>query len=239
MSSASPLEPSEPPSKINTNNLTYGIEIEFVFAFHEDLIVFPNDAEYKTVKNLPYSTRLLPRFSRVNPLFTPNRTYNSWGIESSSPDKVTKETLNPWKKEPLQLVAKILRQTIPAFAASNASRDLNVLDTLENADKRKLVWDNRKQWKITKDHSVCGVGSSNIEKWLPGKDVEFLSVSPLIKQQLSHQLIAGRFVKIRLKHPLQHMNDWQWVTKSRLGKYAFPRFINQFLRQKTEQARLS
>ncbi|KAH6723318.1 hypothetical protein BKA61DRAFT_648495 [Leptodontidium sp. MPI-SDFR-AT-0119] len=172
MSSASSSGPLEPPTTLSTDDLTYGVELEFVFAFHEDLIVFPNDAEYKTLKCLPYATRQLQRFSRVNPIFSPNRTYNSWAIESSVPDKVTKEKLNPWKKEPLQIVANILRQNIPAFASPNASRDLYVLDTLDNANKKKLVWDNKKQWKITKDHSVCGVGSQNIGKWLPGKEIQ-------------------------------------------------------------------
>ncbi|KAG4435533.1 hypothetical protein IFR05_008972, partial [Cadophora sp. M221] len=129
-------------------------------------------AEYKPVKTLPYATRQLQRFSRVNPVFSPNRTYNSWAVESSVPDKVTKERLNPWKKEPLQIVANILRQNIPAFAEPNASRDLYVLDTLDNVNKKKLVWDNKKQWKITKDHSVCGVGSQNIENWLPRKGIQ-------------------------------------------------------------------
>ncbi|KAH7354894.1 hypothetical protein BKA65DRAFT_581538 [Rhexocercosporidium sp. MPI-PUGE-AT-0058] len=172
MSSASSLEPLEPPTTLSTNDLTYGIEIECVFAFHEDLTVFPNDTEYRIQKTFLYSTRQQRRFSRVNPFFSPNRTYNSWGIKSNEPDKVTKERLNPWKKEPLQIVANILRQNIPAFAALNASRDLYVLDTLNNAEKKNMLWDNRKQWKITKDHSVCSVGSQNIEHWLPGKRIQ-------------------------------------------------------------------
>jgi len=94
--SGSESEPLEPPRTLSTNNLTYGVELEFVFAFHEDLIKFPSDAEYKIVKDLPYSTRELLRFSRVNPIFSPpNKIYNSWGVESDVTDPVTHEKLNP------------------------------------------------------------------------------------------------------------------------------------------------
>ncbi|KAK0119882.1 hypothetical protein ONS95_011312 [Cadophora gregata] len=190
-------EPLEPPRTLSTNDLTYGVELEFVFAFHEDLIAFPSNAEYKIVKNLPYGTRALSRFSRVNPIFSPNKIYNSWGVESNVLDPFTKERLSPWRKEPLQIVANILKQNIPAFANASASRDLNILDTLDTDNKKKLNWDNKKQWKITKDHSVCGVGSENIKKWLPEKTVQHAKwdslgvelVSPILNSNTAHDKI--------------------------------------------------
>ncbi|KAH7410949.1 hypothetical protein BKA64DRAFT_772357 [Cadophora sp. MPI-SDFR-AT-0126] len=195
--SSSEPEPLEPPRTLSTNNLTYGVELELVFAFHEDLIVFPSDGEYKVVKNLPYSVRALQRFSRVNPIFSPNKIYNSWGIESNIQDPFTHEKLNPWKKEPLQIVANILKQNIPAFAVPSASRDLNILDTLDMDNKKKLNWDNKKQWKITKDHSVCGVGSKNIQNWLPDKRVQpdnwdslgVELVSPILNSNTPHDKV--------------------------------------------------
>jgi A/G-specific adenine glycosylase len=75
-------------------------------------------------------------------------------------------------------------------------------------------------------------------KWLPGNNYELLSISPLFKQQLSHQLIAGQFIKIKLKQKPSDKNDWLWVTKSKIGKYAFPQFINQYLQEKTGQQSL-
>ncbi len=75
-------------------------------------------------------------------------------------------------------------------------------------------------------------------KWLTKKNYELLTVSPLIKQQLSHQLIAGQFIKIKLTQKPTAYKDWLWVTKNKAGKYAFPQFINQYLRENTGQQSL-
>lgn len=76
------------------------------------------------------------------------------------------------------------------------------------------------------------------KKWLLKKGYELLSVSPLLKQQLSHQLISGQFIRLNLKKKPQLYNDWQWVLKNRIGKHALPQFINQYLRMKTGQQNL-
>jgi A/G-specific adenine glycosylase len=66
-------------------------------------------------------------------------------------------------------------------------------------------------------------------KWIEKDNYEPLTVSPLYKQQLSHQLIAGQFIKFQLKKKPLLKNDWLWLTKNKIGKYAFPQFINQYL----------
>ena len=76
------------------------------------------------------------------------------------------------------------------------------------------------------------------KKWLPVNGYEVESVSPLFKQQLSHQLIAGQFIKIRLSKKCVAENDWLWMKKSAIDKYAFPQFINQYLREKKGQQSL-
>ena len=71
----------------------------------------------------------------------------------------------------------------------------------------------------------------NKKKWLTKKSYEAVSVSSLFKQHLSHQLIAGKFLTLHLRQKPVLMNDWIWVTKTKVGKYAFPQFINQYLRE--------
>jgi A/G-specific adenine glycosylase len=71
------------------------------------------------------------------------------------------------------------------------------------------------------------------KKWLPKGNYELLAVSPLHRQQLSHQLIAGQFIRIRLKQRFSPENNWLWPAKNKLFKYAFPQFINQYLKSKT------
>ena len=71
--------------------------------------------------------------------------------------------------------------------------------------------------------------------FIPGK-YEVVTLSPVYKQQLSHQLIAGRFIHVRVKNK-PDQDDWQWVNETGLEKFAFPRVINQYL-EKTRQQNL-
>ncbi|HEY6437315.1 MAG TPA: NUDIX domain-containing protein, partial [Ignavibacteriaceae bacterium] len=72
---------------------------------------------------------------------------------------------------------------------------------------------------------------SQVEKkgWLVNKKYEVAAISPLYKQQLSHQLITGQFIEIKLKRKPPVKNDWVWLPKNKLKKFAFPRFINFYL----------
>ena len=73
------------------------------------------------------------------------------------------------------------------------------------------------------------------QNWfIPGK-YEVVTLSPVYKQQLSHQLIAGRFIHIRVKNKPSQA-DWQWVNETGLGKFPFPRVINQYLEKVREQS---
>lgn len=69
-------------------------------------------------------------------------------------------------------------------------------------------------------------------KWVQKNKYELIATSPLFKQQLSHQSIAGQFIEIMLKRKPKLSNDWLWLTKDKLSKYTFPQFINQYLRKK-------
>ncbi len=75
-------------------------------------------------------------------------------------------------------------------------------------------------------------------KWIVGKKYEVISISSLFKQQLSHQLITGQFIKIKVEQQSKLSNDWLWLEKNKTGKYAFPQFINQYLREKKGQQNL-
>ncbi|MEO7923699.1 MAG: A/G-specific adenine glycosylase [Chitinophagaceae bacterium] len=67
-------------------------------------------------------------------------------------------------------------------------------------------------------------------KWFPPQTDELLSVSPLFRQQLSHQLIAGQFIRLKFKRKPARKNEWFWVSRDKIGQYAFPGFINQYFR---------
>jgi A/G-specific adenine glycosylase len=61
---------------------------------------------------------------------------------------------------------------------------------------------------------------------------EFTSMSPLYKQKLSHQLISGQFLKVKLKLKPETMKDCIWISHKQIHQFAFPVFINQYLQQK-------
>jgi A/G-specific adenine glycosylase len=108
--------------------------------------------------------------------------------------------------------------------------------------KAKDIWQDLYQFPLIETEAAVEIKKilqqAVRKKWLPKEDYEMQSVSPLFKQQLSHQFIAGQFIRIKLKKQPKENNGWVWVTKSRIAKYAFPQFINQFLKEKMGQQTL-
>lgn len=67
--------------------------------------------------------------------------------------------------------------------------------------------------------------------WLPKGGYPKPDISAVFTQQLSHQLISGRFIRIKLKRKPPLPESWQWVEEKTMAKYTFPRFINQYLEE--------
>ena len=76
------------------------------------------------------------------------------------------------------------------------------------------------------------------KKWFGDAAIELMSISSLFKQQLSHQLIAGQFITIKVKKKPVTKQNWQWVDNEKLNQLAFPQFINQFLNERVKQSSL-
>jgi len=67
--------------------------------------------------------------------------------------------------------------------------------------------------------------------WLVETGIEIRSVSPVFKQQLSHQLIEGRFTNLKTRYKPKSPGNIIWVNKTEIKNYAFPKFINQYLQK--------
>ena len=67
-------------------------------------------------------------------------------------------------------------------------------------------------------------------KWLRDKADEITGISLVSKQQLSHQLIAGQFIKLLMKQRPDLGEDWFWIKKEKAKRFPFPRFINQYMK---------
>ena len=66
--------------------------------------------------------------------------------------------------------------------------------------------------------------------WLKKRKYKVESISPLYRQRLSHQLITGRFIKIKLFGKASLKKNQVQVTANQLRKFPFPRVINQYLK---------
>lgn len=81
------LEPAPP---LHPPPIIYGVELEFVFGFHQNELKLgqthgvPNTLK----KNLTYFEREECKFTRIDPVDLPNHPYNSWAIlEGGNPTK--------------------------------------------------------------------------------------------------------------------------------------------------------
>ena len=100
--------------------------------------------------------------------------------------------------------------------------------------KGKDIWQDLYEFPLIETVNECDTKTilqkAEKQKLVLKKGYELSSVSPLFKQQLSHQMIAGRFLNLSVKKKPQLNNDWQWIMKNKFKKYSFPQFINQYLR---------
>jgi len=59
-------------------------------------------------------------------------------------------------------------------------------------------------------------------------NIEIVEYSETHKQQLSHQLIQGRFLHVRTKEKPAGDPSWLWLPESQMKEYPFPRLINSY-----------
>lgn len=76
------------------------------------------------------------------------------------------------------------------------------------------------------DKALVTQAASN--QWLHTDSALIQSVSPWYKQQLTHQVISGKFVRISLKKK-PAVPGFIWLTKKELKRYAFPRLFREYL----------
>lgn len=65
---------------------------------------------------------------------------------------------------------------------------------------------------------------------IPGKGYELVEVSGIFRQQLTHQLITGQFLRVKLSKKHKAVNGGVWIRKADLQLYAFPQIINQHMK---------
>ena len=99
---------------------------------------------------------------------------------------------------------------------------------------RKDIWQQLYQFPLLESSTELNeelIFSSAEKKGLLKKgQYNITHVSPVFRQQLSHQLIKTRFLYVVLPKK-NAVNDWVWLKKDQLREYTFPRIINRYLEE--------
>jgi A/G-specific adenine glycosylase len=97
----------------------------------------------------------------------------------------------------------------------------------------KDIWQDLHEFYLLEADEQIKWSNELVKDWLQEQfnivkaDVRF--ISPLQKQQLTHQEIKGQFIKVGLKSIPENLEHYAWVDSKKLKKLAFPKFINLFL----------
>ena len=104
----------------------------------------------------------------------------------------------------------------------------------------KDIWQNLYEFLLIEspiDHDLTELKSHFWQSILEHEPVEVFS-SPIMKQQLSHVNLLGQFPQIHLKNPISLSNSFEWVAYDQLKDRAWPKMIQQFLKEKSSLAQL-
>jgi len=101
--------------------------------------------------------------------------------------------------------------------------------------KEKDIWQNLHEFilmETDKPLAVTGL-QKKLSAWMATsmKTSAFVieDISPTIQQELTHQVISGKFITVRLTRELPAALGYRRISKSGLRKMAFPKFIRQHL----------
>jgi len=149
---------------LGNTRLTWGVELEFVFAFHESQlelspVVLLDGVSHPSTpqKNLPYKFRRDTNGFRneIPSVALPNRVYNSWGVYNEH--RLSNKKTIPYQWQVHNILDKVLDEKCPTIN--------HHIEMAHSIDEKEEIMYN--EWLIMRDHSVCGVGSQNIPTWLP------------------------------------------------------------------------
>jgi A/G-specific adenine glycosylase len=99
----------------------------------------------------------------------------------------------------------------------------------------KDIWQNLHEFVLYETPSALHLSNKAAElpvaELLGTKQFSIGAISAVCKQQLTHQLVSGQFIQVRLKSPPTKLTGFMATEKNKLRDYAFPRFITDYLEQ--------
>ncbi len=105
----------------------------------------------------------------------------------------------------------------------------------------KDIWQNLYEFVLYENDEILAGGKTLqpvIKKLLGEQAVEIKNISPVFRQQLTHQTIIGQFIELEILSLPDLLKDYKPVKKSLLANYPFPKFINAYLQNESRPMQL-
>jgi A/G-specific adenine glycosylase len=104
---------------------------------------------------------------------------------------------------------------------------------LVNQRTGKDIWENLHEFYLFETEKLQKWSPENIKMWMLEQlgisEYVVGAISPVYKQQLTHQVITGQFVHIALTETPPGLAHLKAVDKEEMNYLSFPRIINQHL----------
>lgn len=103
------------------------------------------------------------------------------------------------------------------------------------------IWENLFEFVLFESPAAIDEISNKLpflKQLVNGQTFHIDNISRTYRQQLTHQTIHGRFIKMTVNKSLPSLKDFMLIEKGQLTEYAFPRFITIYLGEPTSPAQL-
>ncbi|MBL0357639.1 MAG: A/G-specific adenine glycosylase [Chitinophagaceae bacterium] len=100
----------------------------------------------------------------------------------------------------------------------------------------KDIWENLYEFMLVENDQSLTIEEllkrPAIKAIMQKKSIAIKTVSGIYKQQLTHQTICGQFISLTVTNPL-HLKGFELVDKTQIDHLPFPKFISNYLKDKT------
>ncbi len=107
--------------------------------------------------------------------------------------------------------------------------------TAINKRTNKDIWQDLHEFYLVESPTMLNWNNGNIQNWLSDQlgihQSTIVKLSPIRKQQLTHQQISGQFIHIHLPEISASLQGLTWVKSQQMKKIAFPRFITAYFEE--------
>jgi A/G-specific adenine glycosylase len=98
------------------------------------------------------------------------------------------------------------------------------------------IWENLYEFILFEKETSCNVDellkSMPVKTIFSKKIIDTITVSGIYKQQLTHQTICGQFIRLSINKSLS-LEGFELIDKNKLERLPFPKFITNYLKDKT------